>query len=1149
MEKSFLPMSQKKSASNKKVGSLNAPPAVVTERDKIGRTKMAENGKGKKMQGEVLQCPAFKNKPVGEIGGKETSYGSSMPGFHLNSRRSVALEFKKVVKTVSASDLNEMDQEVENGCKFSRKNDDNYSMSLQSQDKPCAFHSKLKSPAPPAHEHNRQTSLKKLSTHLPQIARDVFTSKKGTVKSLSSNIKSTSCSSEINSTAEDVSPIYHELDPIDADDPQHTYQSIIEIREELEKLKSNDVETLSNPGQIQPSAFYPTIPGNDEKHKQAKQSIFSKLWQPRRSHKSSAKDKFSTTSSIKPYSDIYFDELILPCSTNEQNSPVLLTFLPGSRSQSSSKSLQGSRSQPGSANLEKTGSSASIKTGRVFTFEDIDIQSDISPSNSDVFSSSNVDELSPRHISSENSKGRKHNNYASLIFPPPKKTSIDDVQSTKLSTENRALDLNSVKDRSKLPMCSLSRPVGKFPAACILPTSSTLPAKLCPNREFILSLTADRRFEKSKTLKHTQISTSQTTSNLSALSCNKRQFATSSVSFPTSLLSGTSRPASVESLLSEENNLSGSDSPLLQHSPLHRSPFSSPSCGIRMAEMRASRRKSDSKSPSPEPLELTPPPVFPVSQAVKETNLIQKQDAVSQTLKSPTRISGRSPNRYMHTIIEEEQSNEQILTVNINPNGSDKNCSIRMEKLSRNHNHKENYDVAGGRSRKITACVENDDGKIRQRLSRVSDDGIDQHSNGLTTEIKLSNNLCPASESKLGSPSYASGDTLKMHKDSAGNATEARVCSSSDIIKNIIYSSWDEKIAVSTEDCNSVFVDSKTESLQPNLNVDPATDSSKAGSKESRLRQPKLTNGASMDSHRDRLATSHSKISSNSKNLSQCIKKKASECRPLPASRQFIAEATSVDIMQDSSEPIVKQAAIKCIKPFGKCAGTVSSHQQPQHVRAGHECQPVDCPAPDLKGIDDSHELLPSKSLINQKSCQSSKIRKILPISNAMPICGRNYGSSDDNSSLKHTVNTLNAKSDNLSKGKVSNLLKSGSAQLDLGSSLSSSLTSSSGSMLSVAESESESMIFAFRKDFSVYDGRTKLAKSNQVSDVSKNPEQSLLREKDTGKTVAERSRLVAPKANMSRYRERFEKICSENQEGTSRMDNKKLAKEENNGR
>jgi len=118
---------------------------------------------------------------------------------------------------------------------------------------------------------------------------------------------------------------------------------------------------------------------------------------------------------------------------------------------------------------------------------------------------------------------------------------------------------------------------------------------------------------------------------------------------------------SVESL-SFDNNLSSRDSSehLNLQCPERRITFASPSCGIRMAKMRAVRRTSECMSPSPELMSYTPPPsclprFFSSVQPNACISVKNKKDASSQTLvKSSSRALVTCARTKMNTIVEEE---------------------------------------------------------------------------------------------------------------------------------------------------------------------------------------------------------------------------------------------------------------------------------------------------------------------------------------------------------------------------------------------------------------------------------------------------------------------------------------------------------------
>lgn len=670
-----------------------------------------------------------------------------------------------------------------------------------------------------------------------------------------------------------------------------------------------------------------------------------------------------------------------------------------------------------------------------------------------------------------------------------------------------------------------------------------------------------------------QFPLSRTMTNMSSLSKSQENVVLSA--FPLDLFT-TSPPGSFESLLSEDDVFLPSSNERLNllSPPLPRTTFSSPSCGVRMAELRAVRRKSDSKSPSPEPPAVsTPPPYLPFFQISSPTHRpepVTKQDVAVQTspIRSPVRLGGKNSHRYMHTIIEEDHFDQghcptdgkqpgvrfaDSKTKTIAPDSSrDGNASVHGRGLS--VFQRREMDEFGKEEEEEEEDTEApSSGNLLEIISEADDDdnsSLDSSSG----KIRLSSISCSAGNLRDGDDdgvctrAAAADDSAGMTRPPSDSPQPVQNCSSNELasVSDLERSSQMSGVSAaaaaadSDRDCRrsagskSMSATSEAESIasvqdvEPSISTRPGCESGRRP-KGSKLRPPKPAkciatritdgqSGAASVANQQR-----EDVSELPRYSAQYVKAKVSETRPLTsAPKQFSDTQPSVAVDSTRTQPpIIKEAAVRCIE----CIGT-NSHDNKATTAASVDTKSCDqqaapevprtAPTVPLKsGRGPSHE----KSPIAQRTRIPAEPKKNFASSKSHPSISSASGVRNKIDGAPSETNPDCSSSSGSQSGSQSLPSKGDSALTNRNSSLSSSLTSSSSSSLfSIADSESENVARS-RKD--------PLISVTRPGEFKSSPPADGVDRTSNGKTSKpglndgkglEKSRLAVPKVSVTRF-------------------------------
>ena len=410
----------------------------------------------------------------------------------------------------------------------------------------------------------------------------------------------------------DVSPIYHELDPLDLYSPSvsHDYQSIVEIREELEKLQ---MESMQCAGEVVPSghkskeAQPPMTSKKSPKHEPNKSSIFSKLRLPKKCQHpvkeggSSERQKLCTAldfdrnrNDYQPDTDVY---------------PIMSTFQTG-------RQPRVIEAEESDRLCRKTNMAADTPQ---FSLSAVKVNmgtNDCPPRTTNkICQHMQLDSTILRILPDvEKSHSHNKNTDGSSKMSSPSRT-----QSAGSATNRHGCSPPAVPTRAPLSASEAEKRIRELFSSCKFAADG-------------VSAAAAAVAARKKHLGWSQTSTGSLSSSHGNLVLLQQQLLSESYQGV--------RVSSDESLLVSDDDVffpgSGSNLPrtgqlpVFQSKPMprssHRSTASNPSCGIRMAAIRAARRHhSNSQSPSPESSTSTPPPYLPA--------LLRGQSPVDQNQK------------------------------------------------------------------------------------------------------------------------------------------------------------------------------------------------------------------------------------------------------------------------------------------------------------------------------------------------------------------------------------------------------------------------------------------------------------------------------------------------------------------------------------
>lgn len=959
----------------------------------------------------------------------------------------------------------------------------------------------------------RQSSLRSFSKHLPQFAKDVLNSKGCTSRVQPTYQKLDKFKFGDDILVEDLdmneegesSPIYHELDPIGIQCSKHTYQSIGEIQEELSKMGSTP--SIPEPRSAPPvhfpgpnitchSASSPVAPA---KVKSSPKSFFSKMWQPKKSQKSSQKEcKFINSMPLllpKESPDCLPDEA--------QRSPSLITFLGATRSQ------MGSISQPGSANLEKSGYASSPHACRVFTFEDIEMNDSHFPQN--VYDINRLEmRVSPLPLTKEFKKSCVAKQKMSpLALDSPKSETCSNIgcYATLMFPESGFCNASSLsKKGSKLMKC--------FEPHSKALHSALAPPRLLPNQSKMLAYGrsslvkepyayGDRKAVANRNPKIHPTNTGEV-------------FTHESMELKRQNTSG-----SIESLLSQDTLRS--DSPVFLQSPLPRSPYSSPSCGVRMAELRANSRRSDSKSPSPEPPHGTST-TFPYHLKDVPHFASRLDSAATQSahlMKSPPRVVCKSPNRYMHTILEEEHSVEQVLCIEsideVTTNASSSDLpEVALEERAYSEQVQEVIED------KLKTAVSNPDMK-GLRSASLSSDLASLPSDFFSSEDSIN---CPTTDSELVFKTTENDSSLLRRDQYYIKVPHKTLNANVRVIQGNLVTDTSANPTQTLRDQSSLQEKNKLKKMDVGKAV-----------KSSKLRPPKLLSSSSCTQ-----STIDSSPVDKTQNTFQAGASKSPPIDPTQSNGSISspnktqlggAEVRRSYLIGPSSG--LKQKSLKYTKPVISGIGPSSSSSTAATKRQHPDLVAVEIKAPTFiqasttngQGSNrflrapkpsKSHfgfvkdQTLESNSPVNSRNCQTipAPSRGAVPGFESFP---KTETSIIHHQGLRHrTPQTSTA-----------------GTTCDFNSSLSSSPTSSSSSMFSTVESENEGLLMSLRKDL-------RLTKESSSQSLDSRTTSSLTSNSgsETSKG-SEKSRLLAPRTDVSKCLERYSKILGSTQDSNPR--------------
>ena len=955
----------------------------------------------------------------------------------------------------------------------------------------------------------RQSSLRSFSKHLPQFAKDVLSSKGCTSKVQPTYQKLDKFKFGDDVLVEDLdnneegesSPIYHELDPIGIQCSKHTYQSIGEIQEELSKMGSTS--SIPEPRSEPPVHFPgPNIPCQNAasspvahaKVKSSPKSFFSKMWQPKKSQKSSQKEcKFINSMPLllpKESPDCLPDEA--------QRSPSLITFLGATRSQ------MGSISQPGSANLEKSGYASSPHACRVFTFEDIEINDSQFPQH--VYDINRLDvRVSPLPLTKEFKKaGVAKQRVSPLALDSPKSETCSNIgcYATLVFPESSFSNASSLSKKGSKLM------------KCFEPHSKTLhsalaPPRLLPNQNKMLAYGRSSLVKEPYAYGDRKINR-----NLKLHPTNTSEvFMNESMEQKSQNTSG-----SIESLLSQDTLRS--DSPVFLQSPLPRSPYSSPSCGVRMAELRANSRRSDSKSPSPEPPHGTCP-TFPYHLKDVPHFASRLDGAATQSahlMKSPPRVVCKSPNRYMHTILEEEHSVEQVL------------CIQSIEEVSTSASSSDLPEIAleeRAYSEQVQEIVED---KLKAAVSIPDMKGL--RSASLSSDLASLPSDFFSSEDSINCPTTDSELSFKTSENEAG------------FLRRDQYYIKVPNKTLSTNFRNphgnliSDTLTNPTKTLRDQSRLPETNKLNKVGGekavKSSKLRPPKSSSSCTpphIDNPVDKTQNTFQAGASKSPPFDSS---QSNGSINSPSKTQFGgAEGRRSYLIGPTSG--LKQKSLKYTKPLVSGIGPSSSSSTTATQRQHPDLVAVEIKAPTSIQVSTTNGQGSSRFLRAPKTSKSHfGFVKDQTLANNSPVNSRNCqtipapsrGAAPGFESFPKCETTIIHHQGPRHRTPQTS---TSAAICDLNSSLSSSPTSSSSSMFSTVESENEGLLLSLRKDLRMtkesssqsLDSRTTSSlTSNSGSETSKG---------------SEKSRLLAPRTDVSRCFERYSKILGSAQDSNPR--------------